>query len=56
MIKINLLSKDQQKLAMAVAKFQEEHYNKSFSQRHPELGKMIKCQTCGRRHRTSEKH
>ena len=28
---------------------------KPFSQRHPELGKMIKCQVCGHRHRDSQK-
>src|SRR5271157_5319494 len=30
------------------------HY-RSFSARHPELGKMIKCQVCNRRHRDSIK-
>jgi hypothetical protein len=29
--------------------------SRSFSGRHPELGKMIKCQVCGRRHRAVEK-
>lgn len=29
---------------------------RSFSGRHPELGKMIKCQVCGRRHRAVETH
>jgi len=29
--------------------------SRSFSGRHPELGKMIKCQVCGRRHRDSQK-
>jgi hypothetical protein len=28
---------------------------RSFSGRHPELGRMIKCQVCGRRHRDSQK-
>lgn len=27
----------------------------SYSQRHPELGKMVKCQVCSRRHRASQK-
>jgi flagellin-specific chaperone FliS len=30
--------------------------SKSYSERHQELGKMIKCQVCGRRHRASEIH
>lgn len=38
----------------AIAEFREKQLVKSFSQRHPELGKMIKCQICSRRHRTSE--
>lgn len=29
--------------------------NRSFSGRHPELGKMIKCQVCGLRHRKNER-
>jgi hypothetical protein len=29
---------------------------RSFSGRNPELGKMVKCQVCGRRHRASEVH
>ncbi len=28
---------------------------RSFSQRHPELGKMVNCQVCKTRHRTSER-
>jgi hypothetical protein len=28
---------------------------RSFSERRPELGKMIKCQVCGRRHRENER-
>lgn len=28
---------------------------RSFSGRHPELGKMIKCQVCGTRHRKNER-
>lgn len=41
-------------LSEAIAEFNEEHYNKSFSGRHPELGKMINCQICSLRHRSSE--
>lgn len=29
--------------------------SRSFSERHPELGKMIKCQVCQTRHRSSQK-
>lgn len=38
----------------AIAHLMEERKFKSFSQRHPELGKMIKCQICLRRHRSSQ--
>ena len=41
-----------QLVADAVAKFREEHAAKSFSDRHPELGKMINCPVCLRRHRS----
>lgn len=41
-------------LDKAVAEFLEDHKSKSFSQRHPELGKMIKCQVCLLRHRSSK--
>jgi hypothetical protein len=34
----------------------QEIHSRSFSGRHPELGKMIKCTACGRRHRDSNKH
>jgi hypothetical protein len=33
----------------------EEIKRRSFSGRHPELGKMIKCQVCQKRHRSSVK-
>lgn len=33
----------------------EEIRNRSFSGRHPELGKMINCQFCGLRHRENER-
>lgn len=35
----------------AAARALEEIRRRSFSGRHPELGKMIKCQVCGLRHR-----
>lgn len=54
MIRINLLSKEEIALADAVSKFQAEQYSKSFSERNPDLGKMIKCQICTRRHRSSQ--
>jgi hypothetical protein len=38
----------------AIAKYREDFKEKSFSGRNPELGKMIKCQICNRRHRTAE--
>ena len=40
-----------QELQQAIAKFNKEHAEKSFSGRHPELGRMINCQICGNRHR-----
>lgn len=43
-------SPDLQKLIEAELK---AVYDRSFSGRNPELGKMIKCQVCGRRHRSS---
>jgi hypothetical protein len=53
MIKINLLDPQKQELNAAVAEFLEIARNGSYSQRHPELGKMIACQVCGRRHRSA---
>lgn len=38
----------------AVVKFWHQRKVKSFSQRNPELGKMIKCQVCQHRHRSSQ--
>jgi hypothetical protein len=38
----------------AIDRFREKYHNKSFSGRHPELGRMINCPICDRRHRTSE--
>jgi hypothetical protein len=38
-------------VAAAIAKFEEERLFKSFSERNPQLGKMIKCAICRERHR-----
>jgi hypothetical protein len=43
-------------LVSAVEEFEEHRRSLSFSGRHPELGKMIKCDGCGRRHRSSIIH
>ena len=43
-------------LKAAVEKFEENRRGLSFSGRHPELGKMIKCDGCGCRHRSSIIH
>lgn len=40
-------------LAEAIAKFVAEREAKSFSGRHPELGKMVNCPICLHRHRVS---
>jgi len=37
----------------AIAKLRAEIADRSFSGRHPELGKMVKCQICHLRHRSS---
>lgn len=37
----------------AIARIREKEKEKSFSGRHPELGKMINCRICDRRHRSS---
>ena len=42
-------------LQALVAKGLAEIRNRSWSGRHPEFGKMIKCPVCGRRHRDSIK-
>lgn len=44
----------QEAVAKAIARFREEYVHKSFSQRHPELGRMVNCRACNLRHRTSE--
>lgn len=40
----------------AAAEALAEIRRRSFSGRHPDLGKMFKCQVCGRRHRSSVQH
>jgi hypothetical protein len=42
-------------VAEAIKKFREDFKNRSFAERHVELGKMINCQICGLRHRSSQK-
>jgi hypothetical protein len=39
----------------ALAKFREDFRKRSFSGRHPELGKMVNCKVCGTRHRQHER-
>ena len=39
----------------AAAKALAEIYSRSFSGRHPELGRMINCQFCNMRHRENER-
>jgi hypothetical protein len=55
MIKINALSPEQRKLNAAIAAFNTAQYEKPFAARHPELGKMVNCQYCNRRHRLFER-
>jgi hypothetical protein len=43
-----------QEIVDAIEKFRDDFKHRSFSQRHPELGKMLKCQICLRRHRSSQ--
>ena len=43
-----------QAVADAVAKFREDFMHRSFSDRHPELGKMFNCPVCSLRHRNSQ--
>jgi hypothetical protein len=56
MIKINLFNQadfDRLLLSRAVNEYLSSREHKSFSERHPELGKMIKCAICGLRHRSA---
>ena len=41
-------------LTKAVAAFEEDRRNASFSKRNPDLGKMINCPLCGMRHRVHD--
>ena len=55
MIKINVLhSMIDPVLRQAAAEFEKQHAGKSFSERYPELGKMINCYVCGLRHRAAK--
>lgn len=58
MIKINMLSPEQQKANELLLKFQKAFRERSFSGRNAELGKMFNCPACGLRHRqaTSQCH
>lgn len=38
------------KLQQEIEKFEKGQRAKTYSERHPELGRMIKCAKCGRRH------
>jgi hypothetical protein len=40
----------------ASEQFEKSFRQRSFSGRNPELGPMIKCAECGRRHRDNERH
>jgi hypothetical protein len=40
----------------AILEYEKAFKQRSFSGRHPELGPMIKCVECGRRHRDNIKH
>jgi hypothetical protein len=40
----------------AIDAVMESITHRSYSERHPELGKMIKCQVCGTRHRKNERN
>lgn len=54
-IDINTLSAPAPKISSealkAIAEFEAAQEEKTFSQRHPELGKMFNCRVCGTRHR-----
>lgn len=41
-------------LETAVTRFKKAFAERSFSQRHEDLGKMINCRVCGRRHRQAD--
>ena len=48
------VSPEEQLVIDAAQKFREDYTKKSFSGRHPELGKMVNCKVCSRRHRSSQ--
>ena len=54
MIQINMLTSTQAALVAEVAKFHRLQYNRSFSERHPEEGKMMNCPFCDLRHRVTK--
>ena len=41
-------------IAKAIASIREKYQEKSFNERNPQLGRMVNCPLCDRRHRTSE--
>lgn len=41
-------------LQEAIEKFEKAFHRRSFSGRHPELGRMFKCAVCGHRHRAAQ--
>lgn len=56
MIKINVFNEsdyDKSLLQRAVDAYHAERVQKSFAERHPELGRMINCAVCNLRHRSS---
>ena len=56
MIKINVFNQsdfDMLIVKRAADAFFAERETKSFSERHPELGKMVNCYVCGTRHRSA---
>ena len=44
----------QSEIQKVIDAFKEKYANRTFSGRHPELGKMINCPICTRRHRASQ--
>jgi hypothetical protein len=49
-----LASNTPEQVAKAVSEFAESFASRSFSQRHPELGRMLNCAVCSLRHRSSQ--
>jgi hypothetical protein len=45
---------EQESVRVAIEKFQETFRERTYFQRHPELGKMVNCAVCGMRHRASQ--